>query len=51
MAHQLGERMPIHAALGAAGTKRVPPAVELEGVNPGLLDSPPMGFLDADQMA
>ncbi len=42
VAHQFGERVPIHATLGAARAECVPPT--------GFTDRPPMGLLDADHM-
>jgi len=48
--HQFGERVPIHATLGAARAECVPPTVERETIKAGFADRPPMGLLDADQM-
>jgi hypothetical protein len=50
VAHQFGERVPIHATLGAAGAECVPPTVKRETIKASFADRPPMGLLDADQM-
>lgn len=48
--HQFGERVSIHATLGAARAECVPPTVKRETIKAGFADRPPMGLLDADPM-
>ncbi len=49
--HQLGQGVPIHAALHAPSPESVAPAIERKGVQPCFPDRPAMRFLDTYQMS
>ncbi|MCU1315639.1 MAG: hypothetical protein JWN63_961, partial [Candidatus Acidoferrum typicum] len=46
VAHQFGERVPIHPALGSSGAECAQPAVEREPFQSGVLDCSATGFLN-----